>query len=43
MNTWYHVSIIDTNAYCTCLQDELTSPLGDTSGFASRKVTLVML
>jgi hypothetical protein len=28
MNTWCHVSTIDINAYCTCLQEELTSPLG---------------
>jgi hypothetical protein len=34
MNTWQHVSIIDVNAYCTWLQDEITSPLGDTSCFA---------
>jgi hypothetical protein len=43
MNTWYRVSTIAINDYCICLQDELTSPLGDISCFASRKITLVIL
>jgi hypothetical protein len=36
MNTRKHVNTIDVNAYCTWSQDELTSPPGDTSCFASR-------
>jgi hypothetical protein len=40
MNTWQHVSTIDINAYCTWSQGELTSPLGDTSCFATRQVHL---
>ena len=42
MNTWYHVSTIDINAYFTCLQDELTSPLGDTSSYLGNAKMITM-